>query len=920
MALSPGTRIGSYEVVGPLGAGGMGEVYRARDERLGRDAAIKILPDAFLNDADRVARFEREARTLASLNHPNIAQIYGFEGDGSPADHGETRPLRALVMELVEGEDLSAILARGPVALADALPIARQIASALEAAHEQGIVHRDLKPANVKVRPDGTVKVLDFGLARPGGSGDVSGSITNSPTMTSPATAFGMIIGTAAYMSPEQARGKAVDKRADVWAFGVVLYEMLSGRRAYPGSELSDVLASVLKDTLPLDSVPADTPAPIRRLLRRCLEKDRADRLDSMATARLEIADAMTPARDDGPRATVLAPPDRRRTMVWAAAAVVAASAITGFVVWFARTPEPPQPVAFVLAPPGGEAVRVNVNQPDLAISPDGRRIAYSHGGIESTIVVRTLDEFGDRPLGNLGELPRSPFFSPDGRWLGYYTGQASGVDARLMKVAPGGGTPLEIGSVATNLRGASWGRDDLIVFATGAAETGLFRISAAGGESEILTRPDAAAGELDHRWPVWMPDGKHVVFSISRRTTGTVLARDLAVLDLATRKWRVIKEGGSYPRYVATGHLLFATERGVFAAPFDPVACEFRGEAVRVIEDVAYKGTSGAADYDVSDAGTLAFISGSSTSLRTLAWVDRTGTLTPIPAPPHTYDDVVVSPDGTRAILSISDSGTTVLHLYDFARGSLTPILPPAHGGINPVWSSNERDVYYRGLANGKSGIYRVSAAGASSPELILEANAGGTMSPSGITPDGQSLLMSVEAPAGREIHLLNLIGAPSPKRLVADPVSSVNGRVSPDGRWLAYTVSAGQGGTGDVFMRPFPNVVGDRVQVSVGGGVGPVWALDSRAIYYVGQGRVGVWRVDVSSSGQLGTPVQLLAGDRSASQQVDFVTGAGRVIRVRPVEATGKANELRVVLNWFELLKQKMTGAPLRGGATSR
>ncbi|HQX82410.1 MAG TPA: serine/threonine-protein kinase, partial [Vicinamibacterales bacterium] len=288
MGLPPGTRIGSYEVVGPLGAGGMGEVYRARDARLGRDAAIKILPEAFLTDADRVARFEREARTLASLNHPNIAGIYGIEGS-------------AIVMELVEGEDLSELLARGPVPLVDALKTARQIASALEAAHEQGIVHRDLKPANVKVRPDGTVKVLDFGLARPGGSGDASGSIANSPTMTSPATAFGMIIGTAAYMSPEQARGKAVDRRADVWAFGVVLYEMLSGRRAYPGSEVSDVLASVLKDTLPLDGVPPETPAAIRRLLRRCLEKDRGDRLDSMATARLEIADAMAPSSDDAP-------------------------------------------------------------------------------------------------------------------------------------------------------------------------------------------------------------------------------------------------------------------------------------------------------------------------------------------------------------------------------------------------------------------------------------------------------------------------------------------------------------------------------------------------------------------------------------------------------------------------------------------
>ncbi len=913
MALSPGSRVGSYEIVGPLGAGGMGEVYRARDNRLGRDAAIKILPDAFLNDADRVARFEREARTLASLNHPNIAQIYGIEGDGSPAGIGETRPpigpsVQALVMELVEGEDLSEILARGPVSLADALPIARQIASALEAVHEQGIVHRDLKPANVKVRPDGTVKVLDFGLARSGGSIDGSGSIANSPTMTSPATAFGMIIGTAAYMSPEQARGKAVDRRADVWAFGVVLYEMLSGRRAYPGSEVSDVLASVLKDTLPLDRVPADTPASIRRLLRRCLEKDRADRLDSMATARLEIADAMTPGRDDLANSTAESEPGRPRSMrptIIAGAAVVVASAVTAFIVW--RPPESPQPIAFALAPPGGETLQVNLNQPDLAISHDGRLIAYGHGGNDSTIVVRMLDEFGDRPLTNLGELPRSPFFSPDDQWLGYYSGPSNGVGARLMKVTPLGGTPIEIVPVGSNLRGAAWSQDDVIVFATGNLETGLSRVSASGGEPEVLTRPDATADEVDHFWPVIMPDGKHVVFSITRRTAGLDRATDLAVLDLATRKSRVIRKGGSYPRFVATGHLLFATDAGVYAAPFDPVACEFRGEAVRVIENVAYKTTSGAADFDVSDAGTLTFIAGSSASLRTLAWVDRNGTTTPIPAPPHTYDDVDVSPDGTKAALTRSDNGMPSLYVFDFARGSLTAITPPLHVGQFPVWSPNGRDVYYRGVVDGTAGIYRVSAAGASAPVRILETQAGVNMGPTGITPDGQSLLLTVQAPPG-EIHLLNLAGNSSPTRLVADPVSSTNGLVSPDGRWVVYTVSAE--GPVNVFMRPFPNVNGDRVQVSVGVGTNPVWSSDSRAIYYVEQGRNGVWRVDVAPNGQLGAPVSILPRRTADAQQIDYVTGAGRIIRVRPVETTGKGNELRVVLNWFEMLKQKMAG----------
>jgi len=896
MSLIPGTRIGSYEIVGPLGAGGMGEVYRARDARLGRDAAIKILPDAFVGDTDRVTRFEREARTLASLNHPNIAGIYGIEGS-------------AIVMELVEGEDLADLLARGPVPLADALPIARQIASALEAAHEQGIVHRDLKPANVKVRPDGTVKVLDFGLARPGGSIDGSGTIENSPTMTSPATAFGMIIGTAAYMSPEQARGKVVDKRADVWAFGVVLYEMLSGRRAYAGNEVSDVLASVLKDTLPLERVPADTPASIRRLLRRCLEKDRADRLDSMATARLEIADAMTPGRDDVSARMALHDSDRPRVRRWAfiaAAAVVVGSALTGVIVWQVRTPAPVPPTALVLAPPGGVPIQLNANQPDLAISRDGRRIAFGGGASETAIVVRTLDGFDDRVLSNLGVGPRSPFFSPDDRWLGYFSGPSNGVGGRLMKVAPQGGTPVAIGLVGSNLRGASWGPDDTIVFASIDAQTGLLRVSASGGEPEVLTRPDAAADEADHRWPVIMPDGKHVVFTITRGPGAQARGTDLAVLELATRTWRVIRKGGSYPRYVATGHLLFATDAGVYAAPFDPVACEFRGEALRVIEDVAYKPTSGAANFDVSDEGTLTYITGSLSGMRTLAWVEPNGSLTPIPAPPRTYEGVAVSPDGTKAVVTVADAGDPSLYVFDFARGSMTPITPPAQFSMSPVWSPDGRDVYYRGDEDGTVSIYRVSAAGGSAPVRILEGTTDGNMAPSGLTPDGRSLIFSLSEEGRRETHVLNLAGGSLPTRLVADP-GSWGGKVSPDGRWIVYTVQTD--GPTAVFMRPFPDVTGDRVQVSIGEGENAIWSSDSRAIYYLGPGRRGVWRVDVATNGQLGAPVVVLEGTRSALQ-FDVVTGTGRIIRVHQVEMAGKASELRVVLHWFERLKQTIAG----------
>ena len=479
------------------------------------------------------------------------------------------------------------------------------------------------------------------------------------------------------------------------------------------------------------------------------------------------------------------------------------------------------------------------------------------------------------------------------------------------MKVAPNGGTPIEIGPVVGNLRGASWGHDNTIVFGSTDPRSGLLRVPGAGGQPEVLTQPDGPAGELDHFWPAQMPDGKHVVFTVARRGTDGLqqLVRDIAVLDVATRKWRVIKPGGSYPRFVTTGHLLFATNQGLYAAPFDPVACEFRGEAVRVIEDVAYKSASGAADVDVSDTGTLTFIAGTSLLGRTLAWVERSGTVTPIPAPQHTYEGFLLSPDRTRSVVTVSGEGAFSLHVYDLARGSLTRITPPTPVGGSPVWSSDGRSVYYRGGAAGKMGIYRVSAGGAGSPELLLESKDGALM-PTSATPDGRSILTSINVAGKSEIQILNLDGTPSLKRLVADTDASTNGQVSPDGRWLAYVVRTGSGGATEVFVRPFPNVNGDRVQVSIAGGTAPVWAWNSRAIFYSGQGRRDLWRVDIAANGQLGKPVLFLADDTSI-QATDIATGGDRILRIQSIVDSGQGNELRVVFNWFERLKQTMAAA---------
>ena len=908
MSLERGTHLGPYEVLAKLGEGGMGEVYRAKDTKLNRDVALKILPEAFTTDADRLARFKREAQVLASLNHPNIAAIYGFEDSG--ATH-------ALVMELVEGEDLSAPIARGPMPLGDALPIARQIADALEAAHEAGIIHRDLKPANIKVRADGAVKVLDFGLAKAMDAGESSGAnAANSPTLTARATQMGMIIGTAAYMAPEQAKGRPVDRRADIWAFGVVFYEMLTGRRAFDpsrasgardaspaneGASIVEVLASVLHHGVDWSALPADLPAPIQRLLRRCMEKDPRKRLSAIGDARLELDEGA----DEPVSVTAsVAPPRRQRTLGIALAAVAGLWLLTliPLVRSYWSPPASPQPLSFALTPFLGEPIRLNVNQPELAVSHDGRRLAYSYGDAGSTLVLRNLSGFGDTALTDLGPQPRSPFFSPDDEWIGYYSSTTGGTAGRLMKVPASGGQPFAIVPLQNLLRGASWGRDDTIVFATSRVNTGLQRVPAAGGAVEDLTTPAAADGEIGHRWPAVMPDGKHVVFTIARRPQegGVANSTDLAVLDMTTRQWRVLLPGGSYPKFLAPGYLLYVNSQGLFAAPFDPVDCELRGQAVRVVGDVAIKPTSGAASFDASDNGTLAYIAGATRNEQRLAWVDR-GVVTPIPGQPHSFVEVSVSTTEARAAVVLNDDGNPTVWVQDLARGTLMQVSPPGEPAAYPVWSSDEKFLYY-GYYSASGGIVRASADGIGMPELVFKPE--GRVVPTGATPDGKALLVNVGDVGDRVIQMLSLDSKPELKPLVAESGRDVSeGVISTDGRWLAYLSRLGA--VSDVFIRSFPDVNNRKIQVSTENGLAPAWSADGRTLFFWQAG--GAWRVAVAPDGTLGQAVQIVAPDAAENLGArSFVAPSGRMINVVPAEGNTKVNELRVVLNWVEALKQ--------------
>jgi len=514
----------------------MGEVYRARDTKLNRDVALKILPEAFSVDDDRIARFRREAQVLASLNHPHIAAIYGFEDSGS---------IHALVLELVEGPTLADRIVKGPISLDEALAIATQIAEALDAAHEQGIVHRDLKPANIKVRDDGTVKVLDFGLAKalePASA--ISPMLTNSPTITTPAqmTGVGMILGTAAYMSPEQAKGRPADKRSDVWAFGCVLFEMLTGKRAFEGEDVSDTLAAVLRGEPDWTALPPAVPAHIRTLLSGCLDKQRQSRFGDTAIVRFLLRDGVSKSAESPRR-------ERRKVLLPAVASAVIAIALTAAATWtlFRPVPSKLQPVRFSIVPPATQPFNVQGFYRNLAISPDGSRIAYvAVVGGSWQLMVRPIDQLEAVALRG-PENVSFPFFSPDGHWIGFFTGGATG---ELKKVAVTGGAPITLCRFQGNARGATWGPDDTIVFATADLASGLMAVRAGGGEPKVLTRPDAARGEADHLFPEWLPDGRAVLFTL---TAPAGQDAQVAVFDVATGRTKTLIHGGSDAQYVAT-------------------------------------------------------------------------------------------------------------------------------------------------------------------------------------------------------------------------------------------------------------------------------------------------------------------------------------------------------------------------------
>jgi eukaryotic-like serine/threonine-protein kinase len=897
LALTPGTRFGAYEILSGIGAGGMGEVYRAKDTKLNREVAIKVLPDLFAVDPERLARFTREAQTLASLNHPNIAIIHGLEQAGE---------VHALVMELVPGEDLSERIARGAIPVDEALPIAKQIAEALEAAHEQAIIHRDLKPANIKLRPDGTVKVLDFGLAKIAEPvAAVVSNITQSPTITTPAmTAAGIILGTAAYMSPEQAKGKPADKRSDVWAFGCVLYEMLAGKRAFEGEDVSDTLANVLKREPDWNALPTAVSGSVRTLLRRCLTKDRKRRLDSAADARLEIDDALTAPAPDARAVAGVPSVGWRRLAAVTMAALVVGGVAAGATVWFAMRPASGRVIRTAIPTAGATALSVGNNGPHLTLTPDGSRVVYRGAG---QILVRALDQLEPRALTGLG-APQSPFTAPDGQWLGFFDGQS------LNKVTITGGPPVPVAQVDGLFRGATWGTDGTIVFAT-SASTGLQRVSSAGGEVTVLTTPDLARGEADHLWPEFLPDGHAVLFTITA-ANGGLAAAQIAVWDLRTGTETVLLRGGSHARYLPTGHLVYGAGGSLWAVRFDLRRLAVVGAPVPVLTSVAMT-VAGGVEAAFASNGTLAYLSGitlAALTQRTLVWVDRQGREEPLAAPPRAYLQPRLSPDGTRVAVSSADEEQDLL-VWDLSRATLTRLTFDPGLDQAPLWTSDSQRLLFSSARAGPGQMLYVQPAdGTGSATRLIES--GNPQFATSISPDGTHVLVyETTQTRGRDLRLLTLGPTPRVESLLETQFDERGGVISPDGSWLAY--ESNSSGRYEIYVRPFPAVGDGLWQVSTAGGVQPLWAPRGRELFYVAPdgALMGVSGEVRGASWSSGGPARLLEGR--------YFTGGGSVIRQYDVTADGQrflmikdrsANadsspQIIVVQNWLEELKRLVT-----------
>jgi Protein kinase domain/WD40-like Beta Propeller Repeat len=807
----------------------MGEVYRATDTRLKRQVAVKILPPLLAADPDRLARFQREAEVLASLNHPGIAAIYGVEDAGG---------MTAIVMELVEGEDLADRIVRGPIPADEALPIAKQIAEALEAAHERGIMHRDLKPANIKLRPDGAVKVLDFGLAKLADTAAV-GDVAQSPTITSPTllSAAGVILGTAAYMSPEQARGQPADKRSDIWAFGVVVFEMLAGQRPFAGDTISDTLASVLKTEPEWRALPAVTPPRLRGLLRSCLHKNPRQRLRDIGDARLQIDDLIAGAPDDAGAAVDRRPaPGWRGALPWTVTAACAAALGGVLFAWAPWRVPPPAQVLRFSTDIGADASMTSVAVDAIAISHAGDAIAFvaqNGANAPQRLYVRRLDQLDATPLAGTDDAA-SPFFSPDGRWIAFFA------DSKLKKIAVSGGAVVELCSAPIQ-RGGVWDADDTIVLLPNRIG-GLVRVPAAGGVPQPLTT--VAEGEFTHRWPQMLPGGRSVLFTGGIGLNTGYNEGLLLVQPLPTGSRVVVQRGGFHARYLPSGHVVYIHDGTLFAVPFSLDRLAVTGPPVPVLEGIVSNAGTGSAQFAVSDAGTLVYLHGPSliSAGIPMQWMDQSGKVAPLRPARVVWTNAAFSPAGERLAVQILATQSDIW-VYDLARETLTAVTVDPAADVRPVWSPDGRDLAFGSARadNSTTNLYLQRADGTGGAmRLTTGPNA---QQPASWHASGHFLMFEeVNPKTNRDLMILPMEGDAVSGWKPGQPAAFLNSAAdeqqaafSPDGRWVAYT--SNESGRDEVYVRPFPGP-GGKWQISTDGGYTPVWSRTRHELFYGGGG----------------------------------------------------------------------------------
>ncbi len=880
MALASGTKLGQYEIIDAIGAGGMGEVYRARDTKLDRDVAIKVLPEAFAKNEERLARFEREAKLLAQLNHANIATLHGLEEhDGQ----------KFIVMELVEGETLAERIARGPISIDASVSLLIQIAEGLDAAHGKGIIHRDLKPANIKIGPDGKPKILDFGLAKTFMGDDdeePASGLSQSPTRTK-GTALGAIMGTPGYMSPEQAKGRTVDKRTDIWAFGVVSFEMLTGQRPFSGETASETMASVIKDEPRLDKLPAKTPQHIRWLVRRCLTKDQTERLRDIGEARITLERPETPIETSGGSSV-----RDRSSLLLAAAALLLGSLITGVTIWSLVSDAPRPLVRFIATPPSSGPLSMTESlHPDVAITPDGTRVVYAVAPDgRRHLLIRALDGLEATRLTGPEDFPTGPFISPDGNWVGYIN------RGELKRVSIHGGPSVLIVDPPGTTRGASWGDDGTIVFATTRPD-GLWRVSAEGGEPEALKHSDPSAG--NYLWPEILPGSQAVLFTTTR---GTMDDAQLSMLLLETGVSKVVVSNAIQARYVRTGHIVYGIEGTLRAVGFDLETLEVTSDPVLVLDEVVTK-ASGAADFAVARDGSLLYIKGSVLQeQRTVVWVDRQGQEEALPAAPRRYITVQLSPDADRVAIGVRAQEDDIW-IWDFGRENLTRLtVEPGHDRF-PVWTPDGLRIAF---ASGSTGnLVWKPADGTGGVELL--ADVAHFRKTYFFSPDGQRFVFGADHPErGSDLAMIELDGGSPSVPLIATGFREDHAAISPEGRFLAY--QSNESGQFEVYVRPFPNVEDGKWQFSREGGERPLWAPNGRELFYINlDGQIMAVPVDTEHVTEFGK-AELVVERRY------FINSSGRVYDVSPdgqrflviKEEEFADAELIFVMNWVEELKR--------------